>query len=342
MKMYQLRRLSDHPVITAADVKPSHPQFQVMGAFNPAACRFGDEILLLLRVAEAVDTLPGKIQVPIVQQLDGQFQLVIKTFPEPEGDYDPRVVQIGDQVYLTSLSHLRLARSRDGIHFTVDPNPFIFPERADESFGVEDARITFLDNQYWITYTAVSENGPGVGLIVTKDFVTFERKGMILAPPNKDACLFPQKINGFYYLLHRPMVSDIGKPSVWLARSPDGIHWGDHRFLFGATGTPWEHLKIGVGPEPLLTDEGWLVCYHGASVDHAYSLALALLDRDDPTQLLDRSTEPLLVPELEWEKTGFFPNVVFTNGWVRMPDGRILVYYGAADYCVGVAELVQT
>lgn len=341
MKNYQLRRLSDQPILTAADVKPSHPQFQVMGAFNPAACRFGDEILLLLRVAEAVTPQPGKIQVPIVQYQSSQSNLVIRTFPEPEGEYDPRVVQIGDQAYLTSLSHLRLARSTDGLHFSVDPSPFIFPRRADESFGVEDARITYLNGKYWITYTAVSENGPGVGLAVTSDFVNIERQGMILPPPNKDACLFPQKINGFYYLLHRPMVSEIGKPSVWLARSPDGIHWSDHRFLFGATGTPWEHLKIGAGPEPILTEEGWLVCYHGASVDHAYSLALVLLDRDDPTRILDRSTVPLMMPELAWEKTGFFPNVVFSNGWIQMPDGRILIYYGAADYCVGVAELVR-
>ncbi|MFC5409090.1 glycoside hydrolase family 130 protein [Larkinella bovis] len=341
MKNYQLRRLSDQPIVTATDVKPSHPHFQVLGAFNPAACRFGDEILLLLRVAEAVEPRPGTIQVPIVQELGGHFQLVIKTFPEPEGPYDPRIVQLGDQAYLTSLSHLRLARSRDGLHFTVDEKPFIFPDRADESFGVEDARITYLDGHYWITYTAVSENGPGVGLITTTDFVHFDRKGMIVPPPNKDACLFPQKINGFYYLLHRPMVSDIGKPAVWLARSPDGVHWSDHRFLFGATGTVWEHLKIGTGPEPLLTDDGWLVCYHGTSVNHEYSLALALLDRDDPTRVLDRSATPLLMPELPWEKVGFFPEVVFSNGWVQLPDGRILVYYGAADYCVGVAELVR-
>ncbi|MFD1141297.1 glycoside hydrolase family 130 protein [Larkinella insperata] len=340
MKNYQLRRLSDQPILTAADVKPSHPQFQVMGAFNPAACWFGDEVLLLLRVAEAVEAQPGKIHVPVVQAQDGQFQLIIKSFSEPEGDYDPRVLQIDNQAYLTSLSHLRLARSKDGINFTVDEKPFVFPERTDESFGVEDARITLLDGKYWITYTAVSENGPGVGLAVTTDFVTLERKGMIIPPPNKDASLFPQKINGYYYMLHRPMVSDIGKPSVWLARSPDGIHWGDNQFVFGAAGSEWEYLKIGAGPEPILTDEGWLVCYHGASVGHEYSLALALLDRDDPSRVLDRSTVPLLEPELEWERVGFFPNVVFSNGWVKMPDGRILVYYGAADYCVGVAELV--
>ncbi|WP_128544607.1 glycoside hydrolase family 130 protein [Larkinella soli] len=341
MKNYSLRRLSDGPILTAADVRPSHPQFEVMGAFNPAACVFGDEVLLLLRVAEAVPPQPGLIRVPVVEQRTDAFMLSIKTFPEPEGDYDPRVVQVGDQAYLTSLSHLRLARSRDGIHFTVDDQPFLFPDRPDESFGVEDARVTFLDGQYWITYTAVSANGPGVSLAVTRDFKTVERKGMILPPPNKDACLFPQKIDGCYYLLHRPMVSEIGKPSVWLAASPDGVHWGNHRFLFGAAGTEWEYQKIGAGPEPLLTDEGWLVCYHGTSADTVYSLGLALLDRHDPTKILDRSTRPLMSPELNWEKEGFFPNVVFTNGWVRRPDGRILVYYGAADYCVGVAELVR-
>lgn len=342
MKAYHLTRLSDRPILTAADVRPSHPAFQVMGAFNPAATLHGDEVILLLRIAEAVPPEPGFLHVPIVREESGRFGLSIHRFPEPEGQYDPRIFRhTDDQVYLTSLSHLRLARSRDGIHFTVDEEPFLFPARPDEAFGIEDARITFLDGQYWITYTAVSANGPGVGLAVTTDFKTIERRGMILPPPNKDACLFPQKINGKYYLLHRPMVSEIGKPSVWLAESPDGIHWGNNQFLFGAQGTSWEYQKIGAGPEPLLTDEGWLVCYHGTSAETVYSLALALLDKNDLSRLLDRSTAPLMTPDLDWEQQGFFPNVVFSNGWVRMPDGRILVYYGAADYCVGVAELTS-
>lgn len=347
MRNYTLRRLSDQPILTAAQVKPSHPQFQVMGAFNPGATRFGDEILLLLRVAEALPTErhpngTQTVHAPVVRMEDGTPRIFIRSVSGLTDAGDPRVVSYEGQAYLTSLSHLRLARSRDGIQFTVDEKPFLFPERPDESFGLEDARITQIDDEYWITYTAVSENGPAVGLAVTKDFVTVERKGLILPPPNKDVAFFPEKIGGLYHLLHRPMVADIGKPSVWLSTSPDGVNWGNHRFLFGGRGSDWEGLKIGGGPEPMRTDEGWLVLYHGTSTATEYTLALALLDAADPTRILDRSTAPLLRPELPWEREGFFPNVVFSNGWVRMPDGRILVYYGAADFCVGVAELVRT
>lgn len=352
MTNYQLRRLSDQPILRTSDVKPAIDGFEVLGAFNPAACRIGDEIILLLRVAEGPKPEKGYITVPLIEDRDGVPTLTIKRFTEPDEDYDPRVVTIHGKQYLTSLSHLRLARSRDGIRFTIDEKPFLFPARMDESYGIEDARITFLDGQYWITYTSVSEHGPGVGLAVTTDFKLVERVGMILPPPNKDVALFPEKINGKYQLLHRPMVSDIGKPSIWLAESTDGIHWGNHRFLFGGRGSSgsaptdtrfaWEGSKIGGGPEPMLTDDGWLVCYHGADAGNAYALALALLDKDDPTKVLDRSDSPLLTPELPWEREGFFPNVVFSNGWVRWPDGRIWIYYGAADSGVGVAELVRT
>jgi predicted GH43/DUF377 family glycosyl hydrolase len=346
MQNYKLRRLSDQPIIKTSDVRPAVEGFEVLGAFNPATCLVNNEVIMLLRVAEAPLARQGYINVPLLEEREGVPTLTVKHFPEPEHPYDPRVIPLDGKVYLTSLSHLRLARSTGGIHFTIDDQPFLFPARMDESFGIEDARITLLDGKYWITYTAVSEHGPGVGLAVTTDFKTVERVGMILPPPNKDVALFPQRINGLYYLLHRPMVSDIGKPSVWLAQSSDGVHWGNHKFLFGGRGLAdaryeWEGGKIGAGPEPLLTDEGWLVCYHGADPTHAYSLALALLDKDDPSVVLDRSEHPLLLPELPWEKEGFFPNVVFSNGWVRWPDGRIWVYYGAADSGVGVAELVR-
>ena len=346
MKNYRLQRLSNQPIIQTTDVKPFIEEFEVLGAFNPAACFFGDEILLLLRVAEAPKAEKGYVAIPLLEEQNGVPTLVTKHFKEPEEDYDPRVVTIEGKAYLTSISYLRLARSQDGIHFTIDEKPLLFPARMDEAYGVEDARITFLDDKYWITYTAVSEHGPGVGLAVTTDFVTVERVGMILPPPNKDVALFPEKINGKYVLLHRPMVSDIGKPSIWLAESEDGVHWGNHRFLFGGRGLidtkfEWEGAKIGAGPEPILTDEGWLVCYHGADPTHAYSLALALLDKDDPSNVLDRSELPLLTPELSWEREGFFPNVVFSNGWVRRPDGKVWVYYGAADSGVGLAELIS-
>jgi len=344
MKNYTIQRLSDQPIIRTEDVSPAVEGFTVLGAFNPAACQFGDEIILLLRVAEGPIPDPtdkGWLHIPVLEEQDGFSQLVIKRFREPSGPYDPRVLTLEGKVYLTSISHLRLARSRDGIHFQIDEKPFLFPARADEAFGIEDARITFLEGEYWITYTAVSEHGPAVGLAKTTDFKTVERVGLVLAPPNKDVAIFPNRINNKYLMLHRPMVSEIGKPSVWLAESTDGVHWGNHQFLFGPTQNIWESLKIGAGPEPILTDEGWLVCYHGSNPTHGYGLGLALLDRNDPSQVLARTTAPLLTPDLVWEQEGFFPNVVFSNGWVKQPDGRILIYYGAADSGVGLAELIE-
>ncbi|WP_375446167.1 glycoside hydrolase family 130 protein [uncultured Fibrella sp.] len=341
MKNYTLQRYSDQPVLTTQDVKPYGDGFEVLGAFNPAACRFGDEILLLLRVAEAPKSEPGWLHIPIVETINGQSMLTVKILREPDGPYDPRVLTIDGQTYLTSLSHLRLARSRDGVHFTIDDQPFLFPARPDEAFGLEDARITCIDGTYWITYTAVSANGPGVGLAKTTDFVHVERVGMVLPPPNKDACLFPERVNGKLLMLHRPMVSEIGKPSIWICESPDGVHWGNHRYVFGALGSDWEYLKIGAGPEPVRTDEGWLLLYHGASKQHEYALALALLDANEPGTLLGRSAAPLLTPELSWEREGFFPNVVFSNGWVASGSNEWWVYYGAADSGVGLAVLKQ-
>ena len=328
-------------MLTTRDVKPYGDGFEVLGAFNPAACRFGDEILLLLRVAEAPRSEPGWLHIPIVETIDGQSVLTVKIIREPDGPYDPRVLTIDGQTYLTSLSHLRLARSHDGVHFTIDEQPFLFPARPDEAFGLEDARITCIDGTYWITYTAVSANGPGVGLAKTTDFVQVERIGMVLPPPNKDACLFPERVNGKLLMLHRPMVSEIGKPSIWICESTDGVHWGNHRYVFGALGSDWEYLKIGAGPEPVRTDEGWLLLYHGASKQHEYALALALLDANEPGTLLGRSTAPLLTPELSWEREGFFPNVVFSNGWVASGLNEWWVYYGAADSGVGLAVLKQ-
>lgn len=349
MKNYQLQRLSDQPVIRTQDVRPAVEGFTVLGAFNPAATRFNDEIILLLRVAEGPTPNPSEqnqLHIPVLEEQNGFPQLVIKRFPKPDGPYDPRVVTLrGDdgleKVYLTSISHLRLARSRDGINFQIDDKPFLFPARADEAFGIEDARITFLEGEYWITYTAVSEHGPAVGLAKTRDFRDVERVGLVLPPPNKDVAIFPDRVNDKYLMLHRPMVADIGKPSVWLAESVDGVHWGNHRFLFGPTANAWESLKIGAGPEPILTDEGWLVCYHGSNPSHGYGLGLALLDRHNPAHVLARTATPLLTPDLSWEREGFFPNVVFSNGWVQEMDGSILVYYGAADSGVGVARLTE-
>ena len=160
--------------------------------------------------------------------------------------------------YLSTLSHIRIARSKDGINFTVDDNPFIYPCSSSESFGTEDARISRIDDIYYITYTAVSSDGWATALATTRDFKTMERKGIIFPPPNKDVSIFPEKINGKYLALHRPHNEGFGKPSIWYSESPDLLHWGSHKCLIRPRDTRWEEQKIGGGlHRSKQTKDGW-------------------------------------------------------------------------------------
>lgn len=335
-----LHRYENNPIITVDNIKPSLPDLIVAGVFNPGATRFGNEVILLLRVAEWCRQESGWVQIPVARIEDGQSQVEIRRWRKDAHTCnlsDSREYWIDGKMYLSSLSHLRLARSIDGIHFRVDETPFMLPARSDELYGVEDARICNIDNQYYITYTAVSEDGYGVCLATTHDWLQVRRLGMILPAQNKNAVFFSEKINDKYWLLHRPLVEFLGKPSIWLAKSHDGLFWGEHRCLMTPRDNPWESQKIGVGPEPIQTEAGWLILYHGCG-KNGYSLHLALLDLENPNRVLARTEYPVFKPDMAYEQTGFFPNVVFCNGWVRFADNRLLIYYGAADSSVCVAE----
>lgn len=190
-----------------------HPGHEVIGVFNAGVARYRDEMVLLLRVAERpVSPEPGIVRTSFVDFSGGAGQLQTVDIAKNDSRYnveDPRTINYrgpenSGVAYLTSLSYLRLARSRDGIRFDIDDKPFLYPETAYEAWGIEDPRITQIDDVYYILYSAVSANGVGVGLASTKDFARCERHGLIFAPENKDAVLFPEKINGKYYALHRP------------------------------------------------------------------------------------------------------------------------------------------
>lgn len=337
-----IRRNPENPILTPKDVEPTAEGLKVVGLFNPGACILGEEVILLMRVAETCEAEPGWLKAPIMKIVNGRQALEIKSWkievPGTQRSADTRKFVAEGDMYLTSISHLRLARSRDGVHFTVGREPFLAALREDESFGVEDARITRIGDTYYILYTAVSDKGYGVNLAVTRDFEIVKRKGMVFAPKNKDACLFPEKVRGRYLALHRPMTTPFSKPCIWYAESPDLLHWGNHSCLLRPRGNAFEEVKIGAGPQPIKTKEGWLVLYHGCGKDEMYSLLLCLLDLKDPRKVLKRSAQPIMIPEAPWEKEGFFPNLVFSNGWVSFPDGRVLIYYGAADESICVAE----
>lgn len=325
-------------LITPEDVKPSRADLQVDCVFNAGVATLNDEIILLLRVAESPKAVPGKRGVVVMEE--GQPAVKWLDSSNPRYDLsDPRgVKEAGTRktLYLTSLSHLRIARSRDGIHFDIETHPQLFPEGNLESWGIEDPRIAKVGEEYWITYTAVSPAGPAPAAMATHDFESFERKGLILPPENKDVCLYPAKIHDQYVCLHRPVPKGIGTPDIWCAFSPDGVHWGQHHRLFGVP-EGWQSMKrFGAGAPPFKTDDGWIEVFHAADETNRYVLGIAVFDLEDPRKILKIVEEPIMQPEEEFEKVGFFGNVVFTCGLVERED-EIWIYYGCADTSTAVA-----
>jgi predicted GH43/DUF377 family glycosyl hydrolase len=328
-----------NPVIRPSDVPPSRPDFEVIGALNAAAVRLGEETLLLLRVVERPrNPDPSVYLAPVYDPAEGKLTLL--SFPKgaPGFDFsDPRGIGTPQGAYLTGISHLRLARSRDGVHFTVEKEPALFPANESETFGIEDPRVTPVGADFYVTYVAVSRLGIVTCLARTRDFRTFERLGIIFPPDNKDGMLFPESIAGKYYALHRPSTSGFGRPEIWLAESPNLLDWGHHRRLIGLRPNGWEDARIGGGAPPFRSPPGWLAIYHGAGVDNRYCLAALLLDLAQPWKVLARSERPILEPEADYERQGFFGNVVFTCG-ATVENDRVRVYYGAADTCMALAE----
>lgn len=246
----------------------------------------------------------------------------------------------------TGLSRLVVATSPDGLRdWVVDEGRGLdpHPDRFEERWGLEDPRITRIDDTYYVVYTGFSEGGPLVCLATTRDFIAFERHGVLMSPEDKDAALFPQTFDGRWALLHRPAPVTGGLGAhVWVSWSPDLRYWGDGRIVLPARrGGWWDANKVGAGPPPMRTDRGWLLCYHGVrtTVSGAlYRVGLALLSLDDPCTVLARTDEWVFGPSEPYERSGDVPGVVFPNGWVLNEDGDTLrLYYGAADSVVGVA-----
>ena len=335
-----IERYPENPLITPEHVPPSRPDFEVIGAFNAGVAKYRDEVILLFRAAERVIGDGRAARVPILN-CDGAPHIEIREFDraDPRMDFsDPRLICTPDQIFLTSISHLRIARSRDGRHFTVEPTPALFPDRPSEAFGLEDPRITEIGGVYYITYKSVAPTGISVSLAVTTDFVSFEKKGIIFCPENLDVCIFPEKVGGRYTALHRPVPRYFGAPNVWLGYSTDLISWGDHHFLMGVRPDGWESARVGGGTIPIKTERGWLEIYHGADSKDRYCLGAALLDLNEPHKVIARSKKPIMSPEEPYETNGFVPDVVFTCG--ALADGdRLTVYYGAADNVIAAADM---
>ena len=343
-----LPRLFNACLLRPRDFQPSQPDMKVIGVFNPGVIATEDGVVLLVRVAE--QTAEERRGYTALPRWDFENHHIVTDWHRDNeiSPVDIRVVKHKQSccVRLNFTSHLRVVFSRDGKKIDSTEGAVLRPENVYEEFGIEDPRVTRINDVFYITYVAVSRHGVATALASTKDFKTFERHGIIFPPENKDVVLFPEKIDGEYYALHRPnAATPFTRPEMWLATSSDLVHWGHHEQFLGGS-ERWDIGRIGAGTPPVRTPEGWLEIYHGNSkrAEDAgigtYAGGLLLLDLKNPRRILGRSGAVFL-PETEYECEGFVPDVVFPTGVVER-EGHLLVYYGAADTFTGVVEFSMT
>ncbi|MFN2162445.1 MAG: glycoside hydrolase family 130 protein, partial [Candidatus Promineifilaceae bacterium] len=250
---------------------------------------------------------------------------------------------------------LHSGRSADGVNWTIDnerirfvPDNAQVEEISDFQYAY-DPRVVWLEDRYYVTWCN-GYHGPTIGVGYTTDFETYYQLENAYLPFNRNGVLFPRKVNGKFAMLSRP--SDNGHTpfgDIYYSESPDMTHWGRHRFVMGAT-SGWQATKIGAGPIPIETSEGWLLIYHGVLTScngFVYSFGAALLDLERPWRVLYRGEPYLLAPQAPYERTGDVPNVAFPcAALVDGQTGRLAIYYGGADTVVCLAfgyvdELVE-
>jgi beta-1,4-mannooligosaccharide/beta-1,4-mannosyl-N-acetylglucosamine phosphorylase len=242
-------------------------------------------------------------------------------------------------------ANIHFGRSKDGFTFDIEDSVINWTDENGKpspiSYGY-DPRFLKIDDTFYVVWCD-DLKGASIGLGRTKDFKTWVRMPNPLMPFNRNGVLFPRKINGNYYLLSRPSDSSHTPfGDIYMSESPDLIYWGKHRWVMGKGGQGWwQGVKIGGGPVPIETTEGWLLFYHGVSSTcngFVYSFGAVLLDINDPSKVLLRTRDYLLTPEKEYEAIGFVPNVTFPCANIYDAEtGRIAIYYGAADTYTALA-----
>jgi predicted GH43/DUF377 family glycosyl hydrolase len=306
-----------------------------------------------------IQTNPLQAQDIFVRHPDNPIMTVDSLPYRANSVFNPGVGFVGGETLLLvrvedlrGISSLHVARSRDGVtDWRFDATALIIPEpdkHPEEIWGCEDPRLTWLpEREEWaIAYTAYSRRGPLVSLAMSNDFTDLRRMGPVMPPEDKDAALFPRRLNGRWAMVHRPSPLR-GGAHIWISYSPDLRHWGDHELLLEARdGAWWDAGKIGLGPPPLETPEGWLLCYHGVHATASgpvYRVGLALLDLEDPRHVLRRTEEWVLAPTAPYERSGDVNKVVFPTGWILDPATDMLsIYYGAGDSVIGLVRASLT
>jgi predicted GH43/DUF377 family glycosyl hydrolase len=273
-------------------------------------------------------------------------------FNPAAAEVDGETVLLARVEALTGISELTVARSSNGVDgWRIASEPLLAPANGIESerWGFEDARAVWIDelDRYAITCTAYGPAGPAVYLATTKDFLTVERRGIVINPEDKNAALLPERVDGKWILFHRPTTGfGIAHPGIALSRSPDLVSWSPPEMVLEPRdGAWWDSLRIGIGPPLLKTEHGWLLIYHGVkeTVGGAiYRLGLALLDLEEPTRVLRRAPEWIFAPQAPYERQGDVGNAVFPCGVLHdTASGELRLYYGAADtsICLATARL---
>ena len=320
----QLKKYDGNPILKANEKN----FWENLCVLNPAVIYDDDtkEFKMLYRAAG--DDAQHRIYLGLAVSKDGYH--FDRCFDDPvlkpiDGDSDggsiedPRLVKMGEWYYLTYASR----PYAPGRYWTKEPRPWFNPPKD---------TVSFLRNNATLTHLAIS-----------KDLVNFKKLGRITDSryEDRDVIIFPEKINGKFYKLSRPM-SRLGekyphvRPAVWISKSDDLMEWEQPELMFWGT-EDWEDLKVGASCPPIRTEKGWFLIYHGVSKsDKAYRVGAMLLDLNDPAKIIARTKTPIMVPEYEYEIKGYYTSCVFPTGNVVV-DGKLYVYYGAADKYICVA-----
>ena len=307
------------------------------------------ETILLLGESKMINIKVKKYEKPILspEMFNGKYTSI----------RNPGATTYNSQIFLLptirysedNKSRLHIAKSYDGINFKLEEKPFIDLDK-DSLLGVEDARITKVKDEYLITFTAYKENlkekgiTTRIGFVKTKDFKTYTDRKIILDKfgNNKNCVIFQDGNPKEYYVVHRPFAGFVcdEKPGARISLTKDFENFKDLGSFLEPTKESWENARVGINTPPIKTDKGYLMFYHGASQsDNTYSMGYLLSDKKNPLNILERSKEPFMKPELDWEKKGEVNNVIFGNGPIVFPDNKIGLYYAGADSAIGFAEL---
>jgi beta-1,4-mannooligosaccharide/beta-1,4-mannosyl-N-acetylglucosamine phosphorylase len=247
--------------------------------------------------------------------------------------------------WLCMTPYLHVGRSADGVSWEIEEDPItmIAPDPAlGELTFAYDPRVCRLEDKYYVTWCN-AYHGSTIGQAWTTDFKTFHQLENAFLPYNRNGVLFPRKIRGQFAMLSRPMGLGmaVNYGDIFYSESPDLTYWGRHRIVLTRGPRKWERVKIGAGPVPIETREGWLLLYHGVSDtcdSFVYCMGAALLDLDEPWKVRYRCQFPIMSPETLYETTGYVGNVVFpTAALTDRASGRMCIYYGAADTCTALA-----